>query len=90
MQAIRTKYIAPTNSRGARIKAECDRGAIFVPYPHELSGAAVHVFAAQTLIDGFVNNDKVLDGFIPETNPWSAPRVCGQLPDGSYAHVFVL
>lgn len=32
MQAIVTKYLAPTNSRGARIKATCHAGSITVPY----------------------------------------------------------
>ncbi len=41
MQAIKTKYIPATAVHGSRIKAECERGSIFIPYPHELSGEAV-------------------------------------------------
>ncbi|TXH40544.1 MAG: hypothetical protein E6Q97_39425 [Desulfurellales bacterium] len=37
MQAIQTRYLGPTNSRGSRIKAWCDRGSITIPYPHHLS-----------------------------------------------------
>jgi hypothetical protein len=45
MQAITTKYLGPTNTQGARIKATCDAGSITVPYPHELSGQDVYVYA---------------------------------------------
>jgi hypothetical protein len=34
MQAIVTKFLGPTNHRGARIKAKCQAGAITVPYDH--------------------------------------------------------
>lgn len=34
MQAIQTKYIGPTNSRGARIKASCAALTITVPYDY--------------------------------------------------------
>lgn len=32
MQAIITKYLPPTQSRGSRIKASCQSGSITVPY----------------------------------------------------------
>ena len=50
MQAITTKYIGPSNTKGARIKATCDAGSITVSYPHELSGQDVHAFAAMALV----------------------------------------
>ncbi len=48
-QAIRTKYLSPTDTRGARIKAECAAGAITVGYRHELSIEANHSQAAEQL-----------------------------------------
>ena len=36
MQAIQTKYIGPTNTKGARIKAFCAAGSITIPYNYEL------------------------------------------------------
>ena len=46
MQAICTKYIGPSNTRGARIKAYCESGlSVTVPFNHAMSGQAVH-FAA--------------------------------------------
>lgn len=50
-QAIETKYIGPTNTRGGRIKAECYGGNVTIPYPHELSTEDAHKAAAQALID---------------------------------------
>ena len=49
MQAITTKYLFATNSKGSRIKATCDAGSITIPYPHELSGMDVHAKAAMEL-----------------------------------------
>jgi hypothetical protein len=86
MQAIITKYIGPTNSRGARIKAECGRGKIFFSYPYELSGDACHRAAVDALTDKFAKEDSE---FVPkDRNPWKADYVTGQIPSGEYVHVF--
>lgn len=37
---IKTKFIGPTNYRGARIKATCQAGSITIPYSYDLSGGA--------------------------------------------------
>lgn len=56
MIAIHTKYINPTNTRGARVKAyTAGYGSIkgftaFIPYPHELSGEQVHFAAVKALV----------------------------------------
>lgn len=50
MQAIRTVYLGPTDTRGSRIKATCEGGTTTVPYPHEKSsGADAHSVAAIAL-----------------------------------------
>ena len=47
MQAIVTKYIGPTDTKGSRIKAWCDAGSITVGYshgshdPHDIAAAAL-------------------------------------------------
>ena len=87
MQAILTKYIPATNFKGSRIKAQCERGSITISYPHELSGADCHIAAVDCLIAKFVLEDKERYG--TQRNPWQDKRVCGQLPSGDYAHVFV-
>lgn len=50
-QAIETKYLRPTNTKGGRIKAECWGGSVTISYPHELDTADAHKAAAQALID---------------------------------------
>jgi hypothetical protein len=51
MIAIHTKYLPCTNTKGSRIKAYTFSGlSATVPYPHELSGEAVHFAAVKELI----------------------------------------
>lgn len=52
-QAIVTKYIGPTNYRGARIKAMAYAGSITVPYAYELGVQDAHEAAARALADKF-------------------------------------
>ena len=77
MQAIHTKYLPATNTRGSRIKATAGAGSVTIPYPHELSGQAVHRAAAEALC---VKLNWV--------SPYCAPLLGGCLPDGSYCFVF--
>lgn len=52
MQAIETRYLGPTNHRGARIKATTASGiSKTVPYDHALSGMACHWEAARALAE---------------------------------------
>lgn len=52
MQAIETRYLGPTNTRGSRIKATTASGiSKTVPYPHEFSGMACHWEAARALAE---------------------------------------
>lgn len=88
MQAIITKYIGPTNSRGARIKAQCERGKIFFSYPYHLSGEAAHRAAVDALTDKFAEEDAKKYGTQKEGNTWKMPFVTGQIPSGEYVHVF--
>lgn len=78
MQAIQTKYISSTNTRGSRVKAWCEAGSVTVPYDHVHDEAGMHYAAAQTLI--------VKLGW---TGPHYGTLVQGSLPDNSgYCHVF--
>jgi len=90
MQAITTKYLPATNTRPSRIKATCDRGSITIPYPHELSGDAVHIAAVRALVDGFGAEDLAQYGTPKDGNPWNRPFATGTLSDGTVAHVFIL
>ena len=77
MQAIQTRYLGPTNSRGSRIKATCAAGSITIPYPYELSGQACHRKAAEALVTKLGWNDSHYGGLLG-----------GQLESGDYAFVF--
>ena len=77
MQALQTRYLSPTNSRGARIKAWSAAGSITIPYPHELSGQACHRKAAETLADKFGWN-----------TPFYGAMLGGCLANGDYVFVW--
>jgi hypothetical protein len=52
MIAIHTKYLCPTNSRGARIKAYTSSGfAATISYPHEFSYEICHYQAVKALVE---------------------------------------
>jgi len=52
MIAVHTKYLSPTNSRGARIKAYTASGfAATISYPHEFSHEECHFQAVKALVE---------------------------------------
>ena len=52
MQAITTKYLPATNTKGARIKASCEAGSVTISYPHEAQrGHEAHAEAVYALAD---------------------------------------
>jgi hypothetical protein len=52
-QAIETRYLCPTNTKGGRIKATAAAGSVTVPYDYALSTEEAHAIAAYTLIHKF-------------------------------------
>lgn len=72
MQAIQTKYIGPTNTKGSRIKAECQAKSIIVEWDYSLDIDENHTIAAKKLC---------------ELLEWDCSMCSGQLKDGSFAHV---
>lgn len=51
MQSILTKFLNPTDFKGARIKATCDAGSVVIPFPHEYGeGSKAHALAAMMLV----------------------------------------
>lgn len=73
MQAIKTKYVGPTNTRGSRIIASCDGGKITHNYAHNIDVEQNHIDAALALC-------KKLG--------WDGELATGYLDNG-YVHVFV-
>ena len=49
MQAIRTRYIGPSNVKGSRIQAKCEGGSIYVGYDHALDIEDNHRAACEAL-----------------------------------------
>ena len=50
---ILTKYISPSNVKGARISAHApgwNLPRVYIPYPHEKSGVDCHAEAAKALL----------------------------------------
>lgn len=86
MQAIVTKYLPATDTKGSRIKASCGRGSITIPYPHELSGEAVHRYAVDALLAKFAEEDaKRVHETTPANHHWGL-YVTGETERG-YVHV---
>ena len=48
-QAIQTKYIGPTDTKGSRIKAWCQAGSLTIPMDHSLGLEERHAKAAEML-----------------------------------------
>lgn len=68
MQAIQTKWLSPTDTKPARIKAACAAGSVTVSHPQELSGQAAHRAAAQALCKKLRWDYKLLGGNLPNGN----------------------
>jgi hypothetical protein len=49
MQAIRVRFLGPTNFNGPRYKAECDGGSVTIPRDYNLSDDDNAALAAQKL-----------------------------------------
>ena len=91
MQAIITKFIGATNTKGSRIKATCDRGSVTVGYPHELNSEQAHRKAVECLIAKFNAEDTKQYGpaSVRPGRCWNRPFVTGSIPSGEYVHVFI-
>lgn len=79
LQAITTRYLAPTNSRGSRIKAIAAAGSVTVPYDHALSAFENHHSAALAFARKY--------GWIHDEN--TRTYAMGALPNGGYVLAFV-
>lgn len=88
MQAIKTKYLGPTNSRGSRIKAECMAGSITIPYPYGENEEEAHRTACDALCEKL--DDKIRKQYGSKESVWTKPKVGGALPNNEgYAFCFV-
>lgn len=60
MQAIQTKYIGPSNTKGSRIKATCWLTSITVAWDHSLNSEANHKEAINALVEK-LNKERIGD-----------------------------
>ena len=71
-QAIVTKYLGPSNVRGARVKATADAGSVILSWDHALNADENHAKAAYALRDRFGwNGDyygELVGGGLPRNN----------------------
>ena len=74
MEAIQTKFLPSTDTKGSRIKAWSTEGQVTIPYPHELHGQACHRLAAETLA--------------AKLNRTGTPLPGGCLPNNNYCFIF--
>jgi spermidine/putrescine-binding protein len=88
MDAIQTKKLSATNTRGTRIKATLvGEGSITVSYNYAISEVSNHRAAALALLEKLHS----LDTQAPNeqaVNRWRWKLATGVLADGSYAHVW--
>ena len=96
MQAIVTKFLSPTTTKPARIKAFCSRGSITLSIHSEVFDFSLssncetnNIVAAQQLVNKFVAEDTTRHPAGALNNPWQKKFVTGTLPNGDYVHVFV-
>ena len=80
-QAITTKYLGPTNHRGARIKATCDGGSLTVSRDYALNGADNHRQVATQLAESL--------GWLDDRGTLTYRLVGGALPK-SKGYAFVI
>ena len=79
MEAIKTRFLGPTNTKGARIKASWSKGTLTIPYPYESDRHHGHQQAARLLFSRDFSRD-FGDNIVFAT---------GHLPCGDYVHVMI-
>ena len=75
MQAIRTRYHGPTNTRGSSFSAQCEGGRVVVPYDYALNTDENHLKAARALCAKLGWHDVTEGGVFQNDYYWHAvPR----------------
>lgn len=71
MQAITTKYLGPSNSRGARVKARAERGAVTIPWNHAVNVAENHRLAAIAALLKWEWSGRWIGGALPDSTGYA-------------------
>lgn len=83
-QAIVTKYIGPSNTKGSRIKATAGAGSVTVHLDHALNIEENHIKAAETLANKYKWRGNWFMGGMPDDSGY-----CFVCSDNFEAHAFV-
>lgn len=81
MQTIETKYLGPTDHRGARIKATASNGdAVTIPYPHDETDTGKHFAAVRKLAAKLDWSGELIGGHTARGMVWiftdkASPRI---------------
>ena len=82
MQAVKTRYLGPTNHKGSRIKATAYAGSVTISFDYALDLGANHEAAAVALLTKLSwDNGVDLRGGVPRL-------VSGTLPCGDFCHIW--
>lgn len=81
MQAITTKFVKPTDTKGSRIKATAEAGSVTIGWDHALDSEGNHIAAAKALC--------VKLGWAPAPDNRHTETVASYLKAGQYVHVFL-
>lgn len=90
MQAIITKYLCPTNVRGSRYKATCERGSLTVDADYSLDAHENHRAVCDALCAKFDMED--FEKYGPKGltyGGWVRPKASGQIPSGEHVFCFI-
>ncbi len=87
MQAIITKYLCPTNTRGARVKAECAALTVTLSYDHALNMEENHIAICAELCKRM--HETNVEKYGSHDTIWAGKHAFGQLKSGEYVHVFI-
>jgi hypothetical protein len=78
-QAIITKYISPTATKGARVKANCEAGSVTVAWNHSMTVNENHIWVLSRLVRklGWGSEKRItpLDGSAIEWSPCGATEI---------------
>jgi len=81
MQAITTKFVGPTDTKGSRIKATAEAGSVTIGWDHGLTSEGNHIAAAKALCAKL--------GWVSAADNRHTETVAGYLKAGHYVHVFL-
>ena len=69
-QAIQTRYIGPSNTRGSRVKATAEAGSVTLSWDNALNATDNHRIAAETLANKYGWPKNMIGGALPNSSDY--------------------